>query len=87
MSIGHEIFHFYFHKFYFEELEKKIGKEKTTDFKEALTVLLNLEFNDLFLIEDKGYENHKDLREFIKEKWSKRKSFDFLIYKFLESNS
>ncbi|MEM4181876.1 MAG: hypothetical protein QXX68_01850 [Candidatus Pacearchaeota archaeon] len=38
LSIGHEIFHFYFHRFYFKELEKKIGKDKTNDFKEVLAV-------------------------------------------------
>lgn len=54
-TCGHEIMHLYFHKFYWEDAEKKIGYDKTSNLKEALTVLLNHEFRDLWLYYDKGY--------------------------------
>jgi hypothetical protein len=81
MISGHEIMHLYFHKFYWDKIEKRIGKEKTDDLKEALTVLLNIEFKDLWFSEDKGYEPHKELREFIVKSWGEEKDFDKLIKK------
>jgi len=78
-TTGHEIMHLYFHKYFWDDTEKEIGKEKTADLKEALTVLLNLEFKDLWFVEDKGYEPHKELRDFIKSEWKKQKDFDLLL--------
>lgn len=78
---GHEIFHLHFHKHYWHEVEKELGNQKTHELKEALTVLLNLEFRDLWFAEDKGYEIHKELREFIRAEWNKDKNFDILINK------
>ena len=80
-TCGHEIMHLYFHKFYWKEVEGKIGKEKTSDLKEALTVLLNLEFKDLWFAGDTGYDSHQELREFIKEKWKEENDFDKLLEK------
>lgn len=78
-TCGHEIMHLYFHEFYWDKIEKQIGKEKTADLKEALTILLNLEFKDLWFIEDMGYEQHKELRDFILEEWIKEKDFEILL--------
>jgi hypothetical protein len=83
-TCGHEIMHLYFHKFYWDKVEKQIGKEKTADLKEALTVLLNLEFKDLWFVEDRGYEQHKELREFISDEWKKGKNFEKLLEKCIE---
>jgi hypothetical protein len=80
-TCGHEIMHLYFHKFYWDEIEKQIGKEKTADLKEALTILLNLEFKDLWFVEDFGYEKHKELRKFISEAWKKENDFEVLLKK------
>lgn len=80
-TCGHEIMHLYFHKFYWKKIEDKIGKEKTSDLKESLTVLLNLEFSDLFFAQDTGYDYHKELREFISENWKKEKDFEKLLEK------
>ena len=82
--LGHEIMHLHFHKYYFEDLSRKIGKEKTHEIKEALTVLLNLEFMDLWDSYDQGYEAHKELRELIAENWNKTKNFELLISKAVE---
>jgi len=77
--IAHELFHFHFHNYYFKSLQDKIGKSLAQDIKEALTVLLNIEFKDLIFVPDKGYEKHKDLREFIINQWKIEKNFDKLI--------
>ena len=76
--------HLYFHKFYWNKIETEIGKEKTGDLKEALTILLNLEFKDLWFVEDLGYESHKELRNFIMEKWKEEKDFETLLDKCVE---
>jgi len=83
-NCGHEIMHLYFHKFYWDNLKEKIKIEDLENLKEALTVLLNLEFKDLWFVEDKGYESHKKLREFISENWKKKKDFDELIFDCIE---
>jgi hypothetical protein len=72
-TCGHELMLFNFHQFYWDEVEKQIGKDKTSDLKESLTMLLNIEFNDLWFVGDKGYEPHKELREFIAKEWIKEK--------------
>lgn len=83
-TIGHEIMHLQFHKYFWKKIEKEIGEQKTGDLKEALTVLLNLEFKDLWFVEDEGYEKHKNLREFIAKQWQKQKDFNLLLDKCVE---
>jgi len=78
-TCGHEIMHLYFHKYFWKDTAQKIGEKKTADLKEALTVLLNLEFRDLWFSEDKGYSQHKDLRNFISKTWQKDKNFPRLL--------
>lgn len=78
---GHELMHIQFHNTYWNKIEKQIGEEKTADLKEALTVLLNLEFKDLWFVDDRGYETHKKLREFITIEWEKEKDFEKLLNK------
>tara|TARA_Y100000310_G_scaffold342908_1_gene448194 strand:+ start:7859 stop:8527 length:669 start_codon:yes stop_codon:yes gene_type:complete len=76
---AHEIMHIQFHNIYWKEVEDQIGREKTADLKEALTVLLNLEFKDLWFVNDLGYPSHQELREFISEKWKENPDFDILL--------
>jgi hypothetical protein len=78
-NIGHEIFHLIFHRYYWDEASQKLGNEKAHDLKEALTVLLNLEFNDLWFSEDEGYPAHKELREFISNQWKKERNWERLL--------
>ncbi|MFA5174385.1 MAG: hypothetical protein WC438_04350 [Candidatus Pacearchaeota archaeon] len=80
-TAGHELMHFHFHRNYWEEIERQIGKERTGDLKESLTVLLNLEFKDLWVVEDRGYEPHKKLRGYIERQWNNKKDFDVLLNK------
>jgi len=89
-TTGHEIMHLQFHNYYDKEIIQEIGKEKTWMLKEALTVLLNLEFRDLWFVKDEGYKPHQELRNFIEETWKKKKDFDYLLrkcIKFLKNNS
>lgn len=79
---GHELMHIYLHNNgWWEKVEKELGNKKTHDLKEAMTVLLNLEFKDLWIVEDKGYPNHMGLRKFIEREWKKKKDFDELTDK------
>jgi len=79
-TAGHEIFHLQFHEYFFDEMEKQLGNADTHYLKEALTVLLNIEFRDLWFVEDKGYKDHKSLREFIIKEWiSVEKDFQKLL--------
>ncbi|MDP2586931.1 MAG: hypothetical protein Q8P32_04135 [Candidatus Komeilibacteria bacterium] len=65
-TIMHELWHWYFYFTVGKEIETRSGIKIYNDIKEALTVLLNVEFNDLLGgAEDKGYPQHGDLREFI----------------------
>lgn len=80
-TCGHEIMHLYFHKFYWDKIESQIGKERAGDLKEALSVLLNVEFRDLWFAKDYGYKPHKDLRDFILKEWEKEKDFEKLLEK------
>lgn len=84
LTCGHELMHIQFHNTYWEDVEKKIGENKTADLKEALTVLLNLEFKDLWFVEDKGYDSHKELRAFIEKEWKQEKDFERLLKKCVE---
>jgi len=80
---AHELMHFDFHKNNWKEIEEEIGKEKTEKLKEALTILLNLEFKDLWFVSDKGKnnENQQKLRKFIKKEWLKEKNYKSLLEK------
>ena len=78
-TMGHELMHIHLHNTnWWEYVENKIGNDKTHDLKEALTQLLNLEFRDLWLVQEKGYPNHKLLRNYISKKWKERKDFNKL---------
>ena len=77
----HELWHFYtWHAFGVTE-EEKIGKQRYNDIKEALTVLLNIECKDLLPegVEDKGYPQHAELREEIRDLWLKYRDLKQII--------
>ena len=71
----HEIMHSYFHKYFMEEYKEKfeLNDEQIWVVKEALTILLDLEFNEIRMFPDKGKQGHEILREKIKEDWLKYK--------------
>lgn len=61
----HEILHFFTHKF----IKLDISPQHYNNYKESLTVLLNLEFADLTEHEDRGYPQHKKIRDYITKKY------------------
>lgn len=81
-TAGHELMHIHLHNAnWWKNVEKEIGNGKTHDLKEALTIILDIDFLDLFIIKGHGYPNHKELRKYIKQEWKKNKNFDKLTKK------
>jgi hypothetical protein len=70
----HELFHFYtWDAFGREMIKNGYDPLKYNDIKESLTVLLNIEYKDLMKnMVDKGYSQHKAMREEILKLWSHR---------------
>jgi hypothetical protein len=84
LTIAHELMHFHFFDNYVDKIVDEIGEKKMEDLKESLTVLLNLEFGDLFFSFDRGYDLHRNLRKFIVRQWNRKKDFDLLLSKCVE---
>ncbi|HRY76822.1 MAG TPA: hypothetical protein P5524_01515 [Candidatus Paceibacterota bacterium] len=79
--IYHELMHFLFHIYYWEECQKAgFTQPQIHDLKESLTVLLNPILDKRGLPLDQGYPKHKELRTKLKELWGKKswKFEDFL---------
>lgn len=83
-TCGHEIMHLYVDNLYRDKISEQIGKDKFNFLNESLTVLLNLEFKDLWYVKDMGYPENKKLRSFIKKEWQKEKGFDILLNRCVE---
>lgn len=85
-TIFHELWHFYTWYRFDDEWIDKIGPQKYNHIKESLTVLINIECNDLLPegIEDKGYIKHQELRERIKEWWLNNRDIDYVWHKSVE---
>lgn len=78
-TAGHETMHIHLNNSpWWEKVTKELGEQKKYDLLEALTKLLDLEFVDLWIVEEKGYPNHQKLREYIKKHWLKNKNFNKL---------
>lgn len=72
-TVMHELWHFYTWYGLGTDQEERLGKQKYNDLKEALTVLLNVECEDLLPggSVDAGYPQHQEIRERILEYWKK----------------
>lgn len=72
-TVMHELWHFYTWYGLGIDQEEKIGKQKYNDLKEALTVLLNVECEDLLPsgVIDTGYPQHQEIRGKILEYWKR----------------
>jgi hypothetical protein len=78
----HEVMHLFFHYYFFDDCVKKgLTDSQTQDLKEAVTALLNYEFEDIIDKKDYGHKGHKDLRKLISEEWQKmpEKNFEKLL--------
>ena len=83
--IMHELFHFYtYYALGKKLLENGLAKDLYNDLKESLTELLNIEFSDLMDGKaDKGYPQHQEMRNEIKELWLKDKNIKSLVGRLL----
>ena len=69
-TIMHELLHWYFWHNGGKKIEKVYGKKIFNDIKESLTVLLNIEFQDILKgVKDLGYPQHQKLRKLIEKKY------------------
>ncbi len=82
-TIMHELFHFYtWHALGEKLMANGVSMEKFNDLKEALTVILNLEFSDLMNGDiDRGYPQHQEMRAEIARLWVESKDITKLIEK------
>ncbi len=65
----HELLHFYTYRETLNIFKDSGVTNLFNDYKEALTVLLNLEFKNVLSGEDKGHLRQQGLREYIKTTW------------------
>lgn len=80
MTMMHELWHFYTWEKFGADEQERVGKEKYNEVKEALTVLLNTECQHLLPegAVDKGYPQHRELRERINELWKQNPDIEFV---------
>lgn len=83
-TICHEIFHLQFLHYYEKYCRKFISEKKLDDLKEVLTFILDTDFNDLLLSEDKGYPAHQKLRKKLKKTWERDKNFTKFLDKAIQ---
>jgi hypothetical protein len=83
-TICHEILHLQFLYYYREYCQKFLSEKEIQDLKEALTFLLNTNFNDLILSHDMGYLVHKKLRVKLEKIWKKEKDFGNFLDKAIQ---
>lgn len=74
-NICHEIFHMQFLYYYENYCRKFLSEQQKENLKEAMTFILNTDFNDLIVCYDTGFPGHEKLRAKLKEVWLKEKDF------------
>lgn len=81
----HELMHFLFHIYYWDECKKAgLSEQQTHDLKESLTVLLNPILEKRGYPLDVGYPSHQELRAKLQKLWEGEKSFEPFLKKVLE---
>jgi len=75
----HELLHFQTLFYYEKQILERLGREEKEHLKEALTVILNVEFKDLLAEKDMGYRIHQYLRAELLKFWRKNRNFRKLI--------
>jgi len=80
-TICHEIFHLQFLHYYENHCRKFLSEQQKEDLKEAITFILNTDFDDLILNKDSGYPNHKELRRKLEKIWHNRENFQEFLDK------
>jgi len=78
-TCGHELLHLQMEKTHLPYIREQLKFREAEYINESLTSLLNLEFKDLWLVYDSGYDQHKGLRKIISEKWKNNPQIKPLI--------
>ena len=79
-GVYHELQHFLFHKYSWQMcLDSGLSDTQTDDLKESMTVLLNKKLEERELPLDKGYPNHKVIRQKIKVLSNEGMGYDELL--------
>ncbi len=80
-NVMHELFHFYtWYAFHCRLVKYGIDEGAYNDFKEALTVLLNVEYVDIMGgAIDSGYSQHAELREEIRALWLENRNLASIV--------
>ena len=68
-TIAHELLHIQFLKYYKDYCLERLTEKQLDILKEAMTFILNIEFNDLLLVDDRGYPEQQKLRVKLQKLW------------------
>ena len=83
----HELIHFYTHELIEPMFIEANIQPRFGDFKEALSVLLNLECADLLDGKDQGYHKHQELRQEITEQWQDKNDVYAIAKEYIKSTA
>jgi hypothetical protein len=79
VSFAHELNHFQVIHYFKKQMRKKLSEVQFEDLKEALTVINNDAFKGIFLVPERGYAIHKNLRAKLLHHWRKHRNFAKLV--------
>lgn len=79
LTVIHEILHFQYFQYFGERVWDEIGKEKHAVLKEAMTVIINEEFQDITSEKETGYDLYKKLGNQLLNIWKNTKNMDQFI--------
>lgn len=85
--IAHEILHIEFMRHYSGFLEKySVTKYDISNIIESLTCLLNIEqFKNVLLVQDYGYEKHREIREYVFDRYNRCRSLENVLMDILNN--
>lgn len=75
----HELLHFQFFAYYGKKVWDILGPEKYQHLKEAMTIILDDECQDITMVKDEGYEIHNNLRIELLKIWRAIRNFNLFI--------
>jgi hypothetical protein len=78
-KIAHELLHFHYYHWNEKKVLEKCSKTESELLKEALTFLLNEEFQNILVPCDNNYVQHEKLRLQLSKFWKEKKNYDALI--------
>ena len=88
-TIAHEYMHLVLRNNFDDYLRNRgVDRQSILEINEALTVLLNYEFSDLFIVPDHNNKpSIEDLKSMVINMWQDKKNFDEILDKLIESRN